>query len=149
MRAFNARSRRTEIDIDQVLRELGHIGFSNMLDFVTIGDDGRVTFDLTHLSRDQAAAIQEIVVDEYTEGAGEDARNVKRTRFKLANKVAALEKMGKHLGMFTERHDHVVEHIDREERIARIFELLQRLGIDPSAVLPGVNANRTGGRKPH
>ena len=37
------------------------------------------------------------------DGRGEDARDVKRTRFKLADKKAALESIGRHLGMFTDK----------------------------------------------
>ena len=55
------------------------------------------------MTRDKAAAIREFVVDEYMDGRGEDARPVKRTRFKLADKKAALESIGRHLGMFTDK----------------------------------------------
>ena len=37
------------------------------------------------------------------DGRGEDARDVKRTRFKLADKKAALDDIGRHLGMFTDK----------------------------------------------
>ena len=59
--------------------------------------------DLSKVTRDQAAAIHEITVDEYMEGKGEDARRVKRTRFKLCDKDRSLELLGKHLKLFTER----------------------------------------------
>jgi phage terminase small subunit len=34
------------------------------------------------------------------DGRGEDAREVKRVKLKLSDKQAALEKLGKHLGMW-------------------------------------------------
>ena len=88
---------------DRVLRELCLIGFSNMADFVVAYEDGTATLDFSNMSRDQAAAIQEFVVDEYMDGRGEDARPVKRTRFKLADKKGALVEIGRHLGMFTDK----------------------------------------------
>ena len=44
--------------------------------------------------------------DEYTEGGGDNARPVKRTKFKLYDKRAALVDIGRHLGMFPNRHEH-------------------------------------------
>lgn len=102
---------RTKITQDRVMRELEKIGFSNMLDYITITNEGDPVTDFSTLTRDQAAAISEIVVEEYTEGRGEDARNVKRTKFKLSDKRSALVDMGKHLGMFK---DHLVHSNDPE-----------------------------------
>lgn len=95
----DALSRRTEITADRVLKELAKIGFANMADFVdNLGD-------ISELDRDLAAAIAEVVVDEYVEGKGEDARPVKRTRIKLLDKRAALVDLGKYLGLFTTKHE--------------------------------------------
>ena len=58
------RFQRLGITAEQVLRELALIGFANMLDFVTITPDGEARVDLSRLTRDQAAAISEITVDE-------------------------------------------------------------------------------------
>ena len=101
MRAEQAE--RIQVDADRVLRELCLIGFSNMADFVVAYEDGTATLDFSNMSRDQAAAIQEFVVDEYMDGRGEDARPVKRTRFKLADKKGALVDIGRHLGMFNDK----------------------------------------------
>ncbi|ENW78213.1 hypothetical protein F909_03899 [Acinetobacter sp. ANC 3929] len=100
---------RTKITQDKVMKELEKIGFSNMLDYITITNGGDPVTDFSTLTRDQAAAISEIVVEEYTEGRGDDARNVKRTKFKLSDKRSALVDMGKHLGMFK---DHLVHSND-------------------------------------
>jgi hypothetical protein len=45
-------------------------------------------------------ACQEITVEEYVEGRGEEARVVKRTKFKLHDKLAALLDLGRHVGLF-------------------------------------------------
>ena len=58
---------------------------------------------LSSLTQEQAAAIHEITVDEYMEGKGEDARKVKRPRFKLADKIRSLELLGKYLKLFTDK----------------------------------------------
>jgi phage terminase small subunit len=97
------------ITADRVLNELALLGFSNMMDYIQIGANGEARGDLSKLTRDQAAAITEITVEEYTERTGEDEDgkptfdNVKRTKFKLTDKRAALVDLGKHLKLFTEK----------------------------------------------
>ena len=101
-----ARSRRTEITQDAVLTELAKIGFANMADYMRAGANGDPYLDFSALTRDQAAALQEVTVEDFTDGRGEDAREVRRVKFKLADKRAALVDVGRHLGMFKERHEH-------------------------------------------
>jgi phage terminase small subunit len=93
-------AKRNDISTDKVLRELALIGFSNMLDYIQTQEDGSAYVDLSKLTREQAAAIGEITSETYMEGAGDEARPVKRTKFKLVDKRAALVDLGKHLGMF-------------------------------------------------
>jgi phage terminase small subunit len=93
-------AKRNEITVDKVVRELALIGFSNMLDYIKTQDDGSFFVDMSKLTREQATAIGEVTCETYFEGKGEDAVPVKRTKFKLSDKRAALVDLGKHLGMF-------------------------------------------------
>lgn len=87
----------------RVLRELALLGFANMEDYLTKGPDGELRLDFSMLTRDQAAAIQEIREDK-TGGTGDGERKqVLRTTFKLANKRENLELLGKHLGLFNDK----------------------------------------------
>lgn len=108
---------RAEITIASVLEELGRLGFSNMLDYVTVGSDGDAYVDLSKLTREQAAAIQEVTVEDFKDGRGEDGRDVRRVKFKLADKRAALVDIGKYLGMFKERVEHSGAIVQRIERV--------------------------------
>ena len=47
---------------------------------------------------DQLAAVQEITVEEFVVGAGEDARQVRRTKFKLSDRGVAIERLNKMFG---------------------------------------------------
>lgn len=104
--AQTERSARTEITADRVLTELAKIGFSNMADYMRAGPDGDPYLDFSALTRDQSAALQEVTVEDFKDGRGEDARDVRRIKFKLADKRAALVDIGKHLGMFVDRVEH-------------------------------------------
>jgi phage terminase small subunit len=94
---------RAEVNAERVLRELALIGFANMQDYARIGPDGDPYLDFSGLTRDQAAAIVEMIVEDFKDGRGKDARDVRRVRFKLADKKGALVDIGRHLGMFRDR----------------------------------------------
>jgi hypothetical protein len=114
---------------ERIVAELIKIGFSNMLDYVRISADGLPYCDFSAITRDQAAAIQEVNVEvgsavEYNEKGERTAVPVRKVRFKLADKRAALIDMGKHLGMFKE--DQIVPRVRTDKSIAELRdELLQ------------------------
>lgn len=96
----------------RVLEEFGKLGFSNMLDYMTIGKDGLPFIDFSALTRDQAAAIAEVHVETTPAVMGdEEGEQIKpevtKVRFKLADKRGALTEIGKHLGMFKDSKDEV------------------------------------------
>lgn len=95
-----------EITAERVLRELALLGFANMEDYMRVGTDGDPYLDFSALSRDQAAALTEITVEDFKDGRGDDARDVRRVKFKLADKRAALVDLGRHLALFTDRVQH-------------------------------------------
>lgn len=88
--AVNRHLVKHDLTADKIVMELKQIGFANMADYVGVDGNGNPYLDFTNVSRDKFAAVGEITVDEYTEGSGDDARNVKRTKFKLLDKKGAL-----------------------------------------------------------
>lgn len=90
---------------EKILDELSKLGFANMQDFLHVTSAGDPYFCLSDLTREQAAALAEVTVEDFVDGRGDDARDVRRIKFKLADKRAALVDMGKHLGMFKDRLD--------------------------------------------
>ncbi len=92
-----------DLTAEKVLSELSRMGFSNFLDYVNITEEGDAFVDLSGLTQEQAASIQEVTVDEYIEGKGKHARKVKRTKLKLVDKIRSLDLLGRHLKLFTEK----------------------------------------------
>ncbi len=80
------------------------IGDANLDDYFARDEDGkRRGVSLAGVSRAKMAALDEVTVETYVEGSGEDVEVVKRTRVKLRSSSearAALELLGKHLGMW-------------------------------------------------
>lgn len=90
--AFKARSKSTEITQEMVLAELGRVGFSNMTNYANWNEHGVTLMDSDKLSPDAARCVAEVSQTVTAEGG--------TVKFKLHDKVAALEKIGRHLGMF-------------------------------------------------
>ncbi len=90
-------SERLEITADKVLTELAKIGFSNIQDFV---EKNNSTVDLSQIENEKAAAVAGVKVTTTTSGTGKNRQVEKRVEFKLHDKRAALESLGKHLGVF-------------------------------------------------
>lgn len=133
------------VTIERVLSELALIGFSNMQDYMRAGPQGDPYLDFSNLTREQAAALVEVTVEDFKDGRGEEARDVRRVKFKLADKRAALVDMGKHLGMFVEKHEiagknggpiQTEEVSARDEINRRIAGLATRAGADGDTVKP-------------
>lgn len=106
------RSRRTGINADRVLIELAKIAFVN-------ADDVIESKDATlkeNASRDDLAAIQSIKVKTF----GEDG--VER-EIKLADKLKALDMLGRHLGMWNDK----LQVSGLEEEKKKLGDILEQL----------------------
>lgn len=99
---LRARTVRLGVTADAVIQELARLGFSNMMNYVQLDDDGNPRIDLEDLTPDTSAAIKKITIEEYKEGRGEDAREIKKITLELHDKKAPLIALGKHLGVFGE-----------------------------------------------
>lgn len=94
-----------EITQELLAQELAKLAMVNMEDFIRVGSDGDPYIDLSELTRDQAAAINEITVDDYVEGRGDEARDVKKVKFKLHDKRASIMDLAKLLGLVVTKHE--------------------------------------------
>lgn len=95
-KALAERSRRTGITQDRVVKELARIAFVNFNDIVN--ENGEIKSDA---SADDLACVESYKVEN---GDSINGRSSKR-EVKLASKLKALELLGKHLGMFSDKFD--------------------------------------------
>lgn len=98
------------ITVDNWLAELKETGYSNIQDFIT---DGNTIIDISAIDRNKASAVSSIkkTVTENEYGSKEVVE------FKLNDKLAALDKIGRHLGYFEK------DNSQKAESKVTIFEL--------------------------
>ena len=96
-----AREQRTEITQDRVIQELAAIGFARATDYAKIVPGGGGDFVSTdELTESQKAAV--VSIKETQNG----------TEIRLADKLKALELIGKHLGMFDRNTNGIDQEIE-------------------------------------
>ena len=101
---MDKRSERVGITADAVLAEIAKMAFANMQDYTSVEGDS-IRPNMSRVTRDQMAAIQEFTVDVRREKGsdGSVGDEIEKLRFKLADKKASLELLGRHLKLFTDK----------------------------------------------
>lgn len=92
--AIAERSRRTGVNADRVVRELARIAFASAPDFINMNNAAL----LDSAAADDRATISSIRVKRTTTEEGESIER----EIRLADKIKALDLLGKHLGMFSQ-----------------------------------------------
>lgn len=103
-----AQAQRLAVEADAVLRELLSVARSDigeMMDFTAADGLPRLR-PVNQISESARRAISSFKVKRVWEGTGDDARPVDVVEFKLWDKLSALDKLGKHLGLWKEQHEH-------------------------------------------
>lgn len=102
------RVKRTEITQDRVLQELARIGFADIRDLFEWDVESATFIPSRDLTEDQAAAVSEIQAETTStrERNGTTTDTTVKLKIKTYDKLGALDKLGKHLGMFVERVEH-------------------------------------------
>lgn len=108
-KAMAERSKRTGVNADRVIQELAKMAFINAVDVINTEDatlkDGALPED--------TAAIQSVKVKSIPTKDGEGVER----EIKMADKIKALELLGKHLGMFTDKVNLEVQTSDKLDDI--------------------------------
>ena len=108
-RRFNEVLVRFDITKEHILRELARIAFSNVQDLYY--NDGTLK-PISELTRDQAAAISSIEVEERLGLAGGEVVPKAHKKYKFYDKMRALEALAQYLQMETQQEKSVSEDPD-------------------------------------
>jgi phage terminase small subunit len=91
---------------EDVLHELSAVARGNVFDYMRPGRDGEPIIDFSGVDRERTAALAEIKTEKIRSGSGEKRRDIRRIKFRMHDKVAALDKLAKHHGLLRERISH-------------------------------------------
>jgi len=136
------REHRTEITADKVLAEYAKVGMSDVTDYLTVETE-RVLVDYT-AEGEPISEVKQFVLLKDTDSIPKDKlaaiSEIKQAKdgsisFKLHDKVRALDSIGKHLGMFIDKHEitgagggpiETIKALTDEELDAKIKALLTK-----------------------
>ena len=121
-KALEARSRRTHITADRVLREYARIAFADIRKFTTRQQGETGLKQLAELSDDDAAAVVELTGT--PEGKG--------VKVKLHDKKRALDAIARHLGLFTKGQEPAESPSAAAERIRELIRARHARLTEPS-----------------
>ena len=93
-------------ELAALIDELRNVAFANPLDYLTINERGEPVIDLSALTPEQAAAIAETTVENFTDARGERKREVRRVKVRHHDKLAAIRLLAQISGHLKDRIEH-------------------------------------------
>ncbi len=119
------RTDRIHVEIDNIVMELAILAFSDIRNICSWNDGGLNLKSSDELSPAVSKAIKEVTYH-FSDGKG-------RVQVKMHDKFPALEKLGKHLGMFAEKEkDPATINNDKDELANRLISQLSTVLKDDS-----------------
>lgn len=115
---------KSEVKAEWVISKLKELAQASLEPFLRRSDDGGLYFDFTEATPDELARLEEVVTETYVIGRGDSAKQVLKTKIKLSNRLAALDKLARHLGLFKDR----LELDASDELVQRLAAARKRIG---------------------
>ena len=100
-----AAQERNDVTEDRVIEELRRIAFLDLRELFTWDDERAAYVPSGELSAEAVAAVQSIKTKTSTRALGDATETTIELDLKTYDKLTALDKLARHLGMFTERVD--------------------------------------------
>lgn len=86
-----------DVTLDKVIRELARCGFSNMMHYTRLEDDGLRMIDFRNADEDKMAAVSSIEVVEKSFTTEDGTQTTRTTKLRLHDKISSLTTLHKHL----------------------------------------------------
>jgi len=125
-------SDRASVAAIQVIEKLWAIVRANIADYLIVDADGQIRLDPSKIRGEQAAPIAALATEGATaDGGGGHAR---RTHIRMHDKIAAADKLLRHLGGYRDRIEHAgpdggpitVAPVTHAQRLRAVMELIAK-----------------------
>ena len=123
---------------DDVVMALSKLAFSGMSSFVKVGSTGHPYVTMEDCTKEDLDLLQEITVESYMEGDGEDAQMVKKMKIKLYSRLDALKVMAQYFGLLNGKNAN--EDMDRMAGLMK--EIMERGSTLPVRVTGPLGSKR-------
>jgi phage terminase small subunit len=90
-------------DAARIVARYATIAFASIADFITIAPDGTLDCDARSIDPERLAALEVLDVSERPASAKQGGGRIRRIRIRLADKLEALDALGRQLGLFVAR----------------------------------------------
>lgn len=101
----NEVAKKIDVTVERVLAEYAKIAFFDPSKVFKTTKAGDPMIDTSQMEGDDWAGISSVQCEDYLDGRGEDAREVRKVKVTLADKKGALDSLAKHLGMFKDKEN--------------------------------------------
>lgn len=126
-KAKTERSKRVQIDADEVLREVQRRAFTGLSKFIRVNSDGQPIVDLSAATPSEIDCLTEATTEGQWVGQGEDAVFIHKVKIKLGDNGKYLDMLMKHLGLFApEKLDVKVSGMTNEEILDELAAIASR-----------------------
>lgn len=88
---------------DETLAEIAKVARFNLGSMLHLTPQGEPYIDLSLATPDDLAALAEATIEDFTDGRGDDARDVRRVKIKAHSKIAALTLAAKAHGLLIDK----------------------------------------------
>lgn len=123
LKVTTAIAKKCEVTAEDVIRETRNIAFSNMLDYMSIDDQGQPFLDLSRINRDTGSVIKKFKTKK-TVRFGKDGQRTEEVESEIVlyDKLAALDKCDKATGAFRDENPgNIVEENSRPRIVVESF----------------------------
>src|SRR6185369_13319334 len=111
---------RFNIDDTRIVNEVSKIAFFNAANYLKVTSDGDPYIDLSEMTVEDMSAIAETTLEDFLDGRGEDARDVRRVKVKTHDKIAALSLLARIFGL---EKKHIIHSNDPHNPIGTRHDL--------------------------